>query len=383
MRIAFDCSLVPGQQGGVGQYSYQLAHALSRVDKENSYILYLLAPVYRKVAEEKLGLPVGGNFSVLMKRTPVPFQLFKYAGAKECMLGGVEADVFHSNNFCVPRFRDRRKKVIATIYDISVVTHPECHKKANIAHCLAGIKDAVKYADAIISISEHTRDDLIRHFGAPPEKITVTSLAAGPGFRNITDAGVLQMVRNRYNLPVSFVLFIGSLEPRKNIKGLLRAYSCLPERTRKEFPLVIAGGRGWLNSDIPGLVSELGIKDRVHFAGFIKEEDLSAVYSMASLFVYPSLYEGFGLPILEAMACGTPVVTSKTSSMPEVAGDAAVLVEPTDADELVFSMRQLLENGAKRAELAVKGFERAKMFSWEKCARETIAVYRRVAGLNA
>ncbi|OGP12527.1 MAG: hypothetical protein A2052_00015 [Deltaproteobacteria bacterium GWA2_54_12] len=197
------------------------------------------------------------------------------------------------------------------------------------------------------------------------------------------DTSVLQRVRARYGLPAKFVLFIGSLEPRKNIKGLLRAYSCLPEKMQKEFPMVIAGGRGWLNSDIPGLVSELGIKDRVHFAGFINDEDLSAVYSMASLFVYPSLYEGFGLPILEAMACGTPVVTSKTSSMPEVAGDAAALIDPSDADELAFSMRQLLESDAKRAELVIKGFERAKMFSWEKCARETLAVYRRVAGLNA
>lgn len=379
MRIAFDCSLVLGERGGVGQYSYQLAHALSRIDKENSYILYLLVPVYRKIKKENLDLPENSNFRVLLRRTPVPFQLLRHAGVKQYMLSGVEADIVHSNNFCVPRFRNRRKKVVVTVYDISVLTHPECHRKANINHCLAGIKDAVSYADAIISISKHTKDDLIRYFDADPEKIAVTHLAARPEFSHVADIGELQRVRVRYGLPGSYILFIGSLEPRKNVKTLLRAYSVLSENIKKEFPLVIAGGRGWLNSDIPGLVSELGIKDKVLFAGYVDDGDLSAMYSAASLFVYPSLYEGFGLPILEAMACGTPVVTSNTSSMPEVAGDAAVLIDPVDIENLSFTMGQLLENNAKRNEMILKGFERASVFSWEKCARETLDVYRKVA----
>src|SRR3972149_10010834 len=161
--------------------------------------------------------------------------------------------------------------------------------------------------------------------------MTVTHLAAGPEYHEIKDPPALDVVRKKYTLPRNYILFVGSLEPRKNVKTLLRSYASLSETVKREFSLVIAGAKGWLNSDIPGIVKELGIEKTTLFPGYIEKEDMSAVYSAASVFVFPSLYEGFGLPILEAFACGTPVITSNTSSMPEVAGDAAVLVDPADA----------------------------------------------------
>ena len=184
--------------------------------------------------------------------------------------------------------------------------------------------------------------------------------------------------RLKYSLPERYVLFVGSNEPRKNIKTLLAGYAALSEGLRKEFPLVIAGGRGWLNSEIPGVIKRLGIETSVRFAGYIGRNDMSAVYSGASVFAYPSLYEGFGLPILEAMSCGAPVITSNVSSMPEVAGDAARLVAPTDAEGLGEALGALLVDEGLRKEMRLKGLERGAMFSWDKCARETLALYRKV-----
>lgn len=386
MKIAFDCSLVPGQRGGVGQYSYQLARAFERVDAENSYTLFVLARMDKKLESRRLGLPDKGNFRVVVKRTPVPFQLLHLGRslpvlrphAREYMLGGIEADIVHSNSFIVPEFRGSRKKVVVTVYDTSVMSHPECHRKMNIMHCARGIKEAVERADSIIAISEHTKRDIIKYFNAPEELITVTHLAAGPEYREVRDKAALAAAKAKYNLPEAYVLFIGSLEPRKNIKGLLKAYSMVPTKLRKEFPLVIAGGKGWMNSDIPSLVEGLGINESVRFAGYIDGQDISAVYSGASVFAYPSLYEGFGLPILEAMSCGAPVVTSKTSSMPEVAGDAAVVVDPLSAGELAFALETVLEEEGLRADMKKKGLARAAAFSWDRCAQETLEVYRKV-----
>ena len=386
MKIAFDWSLVPGERAGIGQYSYNLAYALSRVDHVNEYILYVLMTASRRAAiKDGSVAPPPGDFRVEHRTIPFPYQLFRYmklpgmgATFREYMLGDIDADIFHSNTFCVPRFRDKKRKVVVTVYDVSVFTHPECHKKMNIKHCLGGIRDAIKYADSIIAISEHTKQDLIKYLNAPPELITVTHLAAGSEYHEVKDKKKLKAVREKYGLPEDYILFVGSLEPRKNVKTLLKAYANMREGLKKDLPLVIAGGKGWMNSGIPGMVKDLKIEKRVRFAGYIDGADIAAVYSGAALFVYPSLYEGFGLPILEAMSCGAPVITSDTSSMPEVAGDAAVLINPTDVDELGEALKRVIENEGLRLSLREKGLARAGTFSWERCARETLDVYRKV-----
>lgn len=388
MKIAFDYSSILTERTGVGQYTVKLLEALLKMDRENSYVPYvlysltnyLLHPGLRK----KIQPPPGACLEFVS--VPVPFQVLRYLQIpgfrgmiNEYMLGGLAADIIHSNTFCVPRIRDKKKRVVVTVYDTSVVTNPECHKKLNIVHCTSGIKEAVQYADRIIAISEHTKRDIIKYFNAPEELITVTHLAAGPEYREVKDAAAIRQAKNKYSLPENYILFVGSLEPRKNIKGLLKAYSIIPAGMRKAFPLVIAGAKGWLNSDIPPLLASLGIKESVRFTGYIDSADISALYSGAVLFVYPSLYEGFGLPILEAMSCGTPVVTSNTSSMPEVAGDAALLVDPLNAEELAFGMETVLEKESLRVEMKKKGLARAASFSWDRCAKETVEVYRKVA----
>ncbi len=388
MRIGIDYSPVAGERTGVGQYAYNLVHALARVDKKNSYLLYSIFYYIFNADFKKIDIPTADNFKIPSINNFFPVKFLRYLWSesrsllvKEYLLGNV--DVVHSTTFCAPRFRRKNKRLVVTIYDLTVITHPECHQEENIRHCSHGIKDAVKYADAIIAISEHTKADLMQYFNVPEDMITVTYLAADPMYKPVSEPAILASVKEKYKLPEKFILFVGSLEPRKNIKTLINAYSRLSEKLQKEYSLVIAGASGWLNSDIYKTVKDLSIKERVHFTGYIDKEDISALYSMSTVFVYPSLYEGFGLPILEAMACGTPVITSNTSSMPEVAGEAAVLITPTDVDAMVVSLQKILKDEALRVKMSLAGIEQAKSFTWERCARDTLDVYKKVAGFAA
>ncbi|HEV8714493.1 MAG TPA: glycosyltransferase family 1 protein [Candidatus Binatia bacterium] len=385
MKIGIDCSLVPGERLGIGQYAYQLVQALSRIDQENTYLLYpvfyyTFHPRYRQAR-----LPHTPNMGVAFRWLPrAVLRALRHSRApwftREWLLGRV--DVVHSVSFSAPRFRSRRKRLVVTIPDLSFLTHPEYHTPENVAHALRGTHDAVAWADALIAISEHTRQDLIERMRVPATRVVVTYLAPNPLCVREEDPRVLSRTRAAYGLPAHFVLFVGSLEPRKNIKRLLAAYASLPPTLRREVHVVIVGGRGWLNDDIRPTVGALGLTERVHFVGYIKEEDLPAVYSLATVFAYPSLYEGFGLPVLEAMQCGTPVLTSNVSALPEVVGDAALLVTPTEVEEIAEGLTRLLERTDLRTDLRARGYQRVREFSWARCARETLAVYRRVSGAS-
>lgn len=382
MKVGLDVSLVAGERAGGGEYSYQLARALPRVDPGVSYLLY---PVFYYIVHPdypRARLPEAANarvaFGGLRPRDVLAFwRADASAMFKEWLLGPV--DVVHSTTFCVPRFCLRPKRLVVTIYDLSFITHPELHLAANVAHCLAGTRLALEHADAIIAISEHTRRDLVERLGAPAERISVTPLAHDPELARVTDPRRLADVRQRYALPEHFVLFLGALEPRKNLPRLLEAYAALPGALRRDVHLVVAGMSGWLNDSLHARVAQLGLEGSVRFAGYIDGDDLAAVYSVAAVLAYPSLYEGFGLPVLEAMACGTPVLTSNVSSLPEVVGDAAVLVTPDDVGSIAAGLQRLLEDAALRAELSARGVARARSFSWDRCARQTLEVYRRVA----
>jgi glycosyltransferase involved in cell wall biosynthesis len=382
MKIGIDCSAVPGARTGVGEYTYNLVQALSRIDKVNSYVLYpffyhLINPDYNNA-----DLPATDNFCVDRRPPAFPILLQRFvhlAGRTlftEEMLGDV--DIVHSTTFCAPRFKDGHKRLVVTIYDLTVITHPECHKKLNIRHCKKGIEDAVRYADAIIAISEHTKKDLVNIAGAPEDLVHVTPLAADPGLGPVKERAVLDKVRKKYGLPGRYVLFLGSLEPRKNVATLIRAYAALPAEIKDEVRLVIAGAKGWMNSPVHDTLDKLGLLDRTTFTGYVDRADLSALYSMAECFVYPSLYEGFGLPVLEAMACATPVVTSNTSSMPEVAGSAARLIDPLDHARLAGILEEILKSKDLQKDMIRKGLRQAAMFSWERCAAETLEVYEKV-----
>jgi len=297
---------------------------------------------------------------------------------REVLLGNV--DVVHSTTFSAPRFRNRRKRLVATIYDLSFLSHPECHLPQNITHTLGGTRDAIAWADALIAISHHTRQDLIERMGAPADRVVVIHPAPNPQCLRVEDPLLLSRVCRKYHLPAHFILFVGSLEPRKNLLRLVAAYARIASTLRKDVHLVVAGGAGWLSEDLQPTVQRLGVTEQVHFVGYVPEEDLPALYSLATVFAYPSLYEGFGFPVLEAMQCGVPVLTSNVSALPEVSGDAALFVSPTEVDDIAVGMARLLDDADLRTELRTQGYARAGAFSWERCARETLAVYRRVYG---
>jgi glycosyltransferase involved in cell wall biosynthesis len=371
MKIGIDISLTIGEKAGVGYYAANLVDSLAKIDRTNQYLLYpFFYHIYHPDFKTAVA-PSEKNFHLhgenipkkvmdLVWRSPVP---------KKWILGKV--DILHSTTFCTPQ--DHYGKLIVTIYDISFLIVPEYHIEANRQHCLEGTLDAVRYADCIVAISHSGKEDLVHYFDADPDKIVVTHLAAKDIFspRGLEER---DRVLEKYGIPGDFIFTVGSFEPRKNIGTLVRAYMNLPERVKNHYSLVIAGGKGWMNSDIELLIESQDTA-RIRRIGYVDEQDLPSLYSAAAVFVYPSYYEGFGLPILEAMSCGAPVITSNTSSMPEIGGGAALYFDPTDVQQLNTLLLEVTGDENLRNDLSRKGIKRAGEFSWDKTARATLKMY--------
>jgi len=285
---------------------------------------------------------------------------------------------------------------VLTVHDLIFLLFPEYHLPLNRWFLNRFMPLFIRRADAIIAISQCTKDDLIRHYGVPSEKVTVIYEGVDSRFHPVTDPDVLGRVRARYGLPEHYILYVGTIEPRKNLTALLEAFVALRKQASNRQPatsnqrleagswkLVIAGKRGWLYEGFFRRLRELGLEGEVILLGFVPDEDLPALYSAAELFVFPSLYEGFGLPVLEAMACGTPVIASNASSLPEVVGEAGILIDPHDVGGLVKAMGRVLMDGGKRREMREKGLQQAARFSWERTAAMTLGVYRSVLGRGA
>jgi glycosyltransferase involved in cell wall biosynthesis len=272
--------------------------------------------------------------------------------------------------------------VVITIYDLSFLRYPDAFRPLNRWYLSAFTARSVRRARAIITISESTRQDVINLLGAPPERVHTIYCGVDPAFRPLPAAEVAAFKASR-GLPDTFILFLGTLEPRKNVDGLIRAYARWRQLDPTAPPLIVAGGKGWYYTKVFQLVEALELTGAVHFPGYVPQSELPQWFNAASLFVYPSHFEGFGLPVLEAMACGTPVITSTVSSLPEVTGadGAAVLVDPTQPDMLAQAMAQLLSQPDRRAAMAAQGRVRAAGFQWEQTARETVAVYQKVLAL--
>jgi glycosyltransferase involved in cell wall biosynthesis len=223
-----------------------------------------------------------------------------------------------------------------------------------------------------------SKQDIINFLGVPSEKITVIYEGRNPAYHPIDKAEAQTVCRNNWGLDNDFIFFISTIEPRKNIPTLLRAYRCLRDSYKRKEKLVLAGSKGWLFEEVDQTIHELGLENDVILIGRVQDADVNYLYNAANMLVFPSFYEGFGLPPLEAMACGTPVIVSKIKVMPEIVGDAALLVDPHDVEDLAIAMNRLLTDETLREELIVKGHKRADKFSWEKAARETLDVYHKV-----
>jgi glycosyltransferase involved in cell wall biosynthesis/ubiquinone/menaquinone biosynthesis C-methylase UbiE len=371
MKIAIDVSLAVGESAGVGSYTRGLLEGLASIDAENEYVLYsyLDSP-----PSPQSTFPPRPNFAFRMLRLEAEHWERIWSRAdlppREA-LGAV--DVLHSPFFNAPR--EHHGALVVTIHDVSFLLQPQFHTEANRLHCLQGTLNAALYADRIIAVSMRTKQDLMDYFAIPEERIRVIHEAPRKVYSPERNVEVIRGALERLGIFHNFILFVGSLEPRKNLKTLLQAYARYVKQHAGQEWLVVAGGKGWLNDDLSQVAAELGIAERVKFLGYVQEIDLRVLYSAAKLFVYPSIYEGFGLPPLEAMACGAPVITSNTSALPEVVGDAALLIDPHNSDELCQAMQRVLCDGDLRLRMRREGLTRAKLFSWEQTAEETLAVY--------
>ncbi|HZS03817.1 MAG TPA: glycosyltransferase family 1 protein [Blastocatellia bacterium] len=370
MRIALDGIPLVAAKTGVGHYTDALAEWLARTHPDHQYDLF--SPFDFAFDHHNGHRP--GNLNKRFIPVRRPFSKWWLIGLPT-LLRITPVDVFHGTNYCIPLFAPC--PTVVTIHDLSLYTQAKTHEADNVARGRRRIPIMARRATRIIAPSEATRREIISHLGVGEERIRVIPEAARQHLRHCA-ADECRPVLERHGIRQPYLLYVGTIEPRKNLTTLVRAYDELIHTTPHRPQLVLCGGRGWLCDDIYRLVDELRLGEMVRFTGYVDDSDLPALYSAAEVFIYPSLYEGFGLPPLEAMACGTPVVTSNTSSLPEVVGEAGLGLPPQDVEAMTEAMAKLMADPTMRGYYSRAGLERAKLFSWERAADETQAVYDEV-----
>jgi len=366
MRIGIDARLVHYRQAGISQYTVRLLNELAQIAPDDEFVVL-------QSRKDRRALVNQANFERRPLWTPPHHRLEQWLLPLE--LATVDLDVLHSPDF-IPPFRRSCKSVI-TIHDLNFLLYPHFLTPQSASY-YGQIDQAVRKCDHIIAVSESTKRDIVRLTGAPENKITVVYEAADPSFRPIDDQAVLAALKQRLGIERDYVLFVSTIEPRKNVPTLLVAFKRLLDSYHSPVNLVLAGEKGWLFEEVFALVEKLELQGRVQFLGHVLPEDLPELYNAAKLLVHPAFYEGFGLPPLEAMACGTPVVVSNTSALPEIVGDAAQLVDPTDADGMAVAIWRVLSDETLQRRMSEKGLRRARRFSWKKAALETLDIYHRL-----
>ena len=371
MRIAVDGSAIPRQMAGAGVYTYQLVRALAETAGSHQLTVFARPGLFDELAAQQPRLQV-----VHIDQSSRVARLAWEQTRLPSLLRRHEIDLLHSPHHHTP-LATRRPRVV-TFNDVTFLILPERYPPVRRLYMATVTRAAARVADAIITPSQTVRRDVIDRLGVPDERVVTIPDAAGPQYVPIEDESVLDRLRQQYQLPGRYILSIGSLEPGKNRGRLIQAYAGL-EGAGVDCPLVVAGRPAWRYEGDNEQVRRLGLQDQVRFLGYVPDGDLPALYSAATLLAFPSLYEGFGLPVLEAMSCGTPVVTANVAGTAEIAGDAALLVDPRNVGALAEAMGRLLSDDALRTDLRARGLERAKQFSWQRTARETLSVYESVA----
>lgn len=381
MRIAIDGRTITKSKSGVGMYALRTVESLLRIDPQNEYHLFLVEENERLAAPNLKKILIPGYDRMGRNRWWENVLLPSY-------LRTHAIDLFFSPAYALPMLpriqpfipfvAPLKSKLIVTIHDVIGFVMPETFTWKMRLWLRVFVNNAARVAHHIITISQTTKNDFVHYTECPPEKVSVIHNSIDERFHPIDDVRERQRVQKKYNLPDTFILYVGNIEPRKNLPLLGHAHSLLPEQLQQQYPLVIAGGLGWKTEPILKSLMEYHQTGKIILPGYIEDEDLPTLYNLASLFAYPSLYEGFGYPVLEAMACGVPVITSNRASLPEVAGDAAILVDPQDVHTMAREMERVLRDGKLRKELQQKGLERAAHFSLERNARETLELFRKV-----
>jgi glycosyltransferase involved in cell wall biosynthesis len=370
VHIAIDAHSVGTGLAGNETYAANLVEALAEVDPENLYTVYVTRPQ----AERRFA---GRWPNVRVRRTLPHAPLLRVPFTLSAELRRRPVDILHVQYTAPPLAPCR---VVATIHDLSFEHLPETFKRRSWMQLRLTVRRTARRAAHVIAPSEFTRRDLIETYRLDPARVTAIPLAASEHFRPVEDERELARVRRSYGIEGEYVLAVGSIQPRKNLARLVRAYSLLlRERGRSNLPkLVLVGKQAWLYGETLRAVEEEGVGERVVFTGHVSEGDLPALYTGATCFAYPSYFEGFGLPPLEAMRCGTPALVGDRASLPEVVGDAALAADPFDTGAIARALARLIDDGDLRAELRERGLRRADAFDWRDTARMTLQVYRKI-----
>jgi len=366
---------------GMSNYAVQLLRHLSHQNDINKYTVYSL--------RFNLKDSISQTHNIEYKRIPDIFSFWKfwfswlswYYTAFPFQLSRDKPDVYLGMYPSLPLFCPCPKIIV--VYDLSPLTFSQFFPAGFGLLFKLQIVNAIKRADRIIAISKSTKDDLVKLLKADPVKITVVY----PGydtsiFKPVLDTYQIKIVKQRYGIDSDYIIYVGTLEPRKNIKRLIEGFAELVKKGDVNHKLVIAGKKGWLYDEIFETLSILGLNSEIIFTDYAPLEDLPPLLSGADAFIYPSLYEGFGLPVLEAMACGTPVITSRVSSLPEVIGDAGILIDPYNVKDIALAMQNVVSDKELRKRMRQKGLERANLFSWETAAESVINLFKDVYSLR-
>ena len=370
MHIAIDAHSVGAGLGGNETYAVNLIEALAEIDSVNRYTLY----VTKKEAIQRFERRWP---NVSLRRTLPHTPLVRIPLTLTVELRRRPVDLLHVQ-YTSPPFTPC--PVVNTIHDLSFEHLPETFNKRSLRQMRLTIRNSARTAAHIITASNFSRDDIVKTYKVKPERVTVTPLAPSSSFKPVHDAVRVEQVLGRYGIAGDYILTVGSIQPRKNLPRLINAYAKLfRERRFENLPrLVVAGKRAWLYRETLAAASSTTVRDQIIFTGYVPDEDLSVLYSAAKCFIYPSFFEGFGLPPLEAMRCGTPTITGDQTCLPEVVGDGALLVNPFDEQSILEGIVNVLCDDRLRAQLREKGIKRAGSFDWKKTAQQTLEVYERV-----
>ncbi len=375
MRIAIDYTAAMRQGAGIGAYVHNLVAALLAQDASDQYTLLTSGQPTREhqfpsapnVRGRSMFIP-DRYLNILWYRWHMPVPVTLFSGPM---------DIYYGPNFVLPPLSKKVRKVV-TIHDLAFLEHPEYAVPSLAAYLRQVVPEAVATADVVTTVSSEVSRTLVEHFQTPQEKLVVIPNGVAPYFRRITDPLLLNATRHKFELKHPLVLGVGTQEPRKNHAGLIKAFYHAQKKKHGPAMLALAGGQGWLYEETQKLVAELKLERKVRFLGRVTDLELITLYSMADVFAFPSFFEGFGIPPLEAMACGAPVITSNTSSLPEVVGDAALLVDPNDIAALAQAIQNVLENEQLRSELVQKGYRQAQKYTWDRSARRMLQVYQKL-----
>lgn len=377
MKVILSVEPVRFPLTGIGRYTYELASRLQRSDAVSELRLFAgrrFLPGLPKPSEQSDAVHGLKRF---VQKNAVAVEAYRRLMPllRQRALRGHEDFVYHSPNYYLPPFAGRS---VATFHDLSPFTWAHCHTPQLARYLQKELTLTLERADALITDSAYTRQELADYFNWPLERIHTVPLASSPEFHPRTPAQLREALA-RYGLePGGYSLFVGTIEPRKNLQNLLDAYGRLPLELRRRWPLILTGYQGWRSEAIHARIAQAQQQGWARYLGFAPSDDLPLLFAGARLFTFPSHYEGFGLPVLEAMSSGVPVVCSNSSSLPEVAGAAALMCAPDDVEGLTTLLQRGLEDQAWRDTAVAQGLQHASGFSWERCAQDTVKVYQSV-----